>query len=89
MDPFQWGADYIMHSATKYFGGHSDLLAGVIVTKSEQYRNKVTPWESQLTVVIRRSDVFGKSTRNYGVMVIIAISEDTSFACASTIIQRD
>jgi cystathionine beta-lyase/cystathionine gamma-synthase len=29
-DPFQWGADYIMHSGTKYFGGHSDILCGVL-----------------------------------------------------------
>lgn len=32
-DPFKFGADYIIHSATKYFGGHSDLLAGFIITK--------------------------------------------------------
>ncbi|KAF5113801.1 hypothetical protein DV452_003206 [Geotrichum candidum] len=31
--PFDFGVDMIMHSATKYFGGHSDLLAGVLVTK--------------------------------------------------------
>lgn len=30
-DPFKWGADMIFHSATKYFGGHSDL-AGILVT---------------------------------------------------------
>ncbi|KAI0675568.1 cystathionine gamma-synthase [Trametes maxima] len=29
--PFKWGADMIMHSGTKYFGGHSDLLCGVLV----------------------------------------------------------
>lgn len=32
--PFKWGADIIMHSGTKYFGGHSDLLCGVLVVKS-------------------------------------------------------
>jgi len=41
MDPFLWGVDYIMHSATKYLGGHSDLLAGVIVTKSESAYRQV------------------------------------------------
>jgi cystathionine beta-lyase/cystathionine gamma-synthase len=41
MDPFKWGADYIMHSATKYLGGHSDLLAGVVVVKDQETRNKV------------------------------------------------
>ncbi len=29
-DPFAHGADYVMHSGTKYFGGHSDMLCGVI-----------------------------------------------------------
>jgi cystathionine beta-lyase/cystathionine gamma-synthase len=30
LDPFRWGADFVLHSGTKYFGGHSDLLCGVI-----------------------------------------------------------
>jgi cystathionine beta-lyase/cystathionine gamma-synthase len=42
MDPFRWGADYVMHSATKYLGGHSDLLAGVIVAKDQNTQLKVT-----------------------------------------------
>lgn len=29
-DPFEWGADIVMHSGTKYFGGHSDMLCGVL-----------------------------------------------------------
>jgi len=33
-DPFKWGADIVMHSATKYLGGHSDLLGGVLVVKT-------------------------------------------------------
>ncbi|PKY09407.1 cystathionine gamma-synthase [Aspergillus campestris IBT 28561] len=32
-EPFQWGADLVMHSGSKYFGGHSDMLCGVLVTK--------------------------------------------------------
>ena len=35
-DPFAPGADVVMHSATKYFGGHSDLLVGVLGVKSKQ-----------------------------------------------------
>ncbi|EGO21041.1 hypothetical protein SERLADRAFT_475678 [Serpula lacrymans var. lacrymans S7.9] len=37
--PFKWGADCILHSATKYFGGHSDLLAGILIVKTEQEWN--------------------------------------------------
>ena len=29
-DPFLWGADMVMHSGTKYIGGHSDMLCGIL-----------------------------------------------------------
>ncbi|KAI9053485.1 hypothetical protein LZ554_002440 [Drepanopeziza brunnea f. sp. 'monogermtubi'] len=29
-DPFLWGADIVMHSGTKYIGGHSDMLSGIL-----------------------------------------------------------
>ncbi|MCC5939694.1 MAG: aminotransferase class I/II-fold pyridoxal phosphate-dependent enzyme [Lunatimonas sp.] len=32
-NPLTLGADMVMHSATKYIGGHSDVLAGILVTK--------------------------------------------------------
>ncbi|CCD25333.1 uncharacterized protein NDAI_0F00140 [Naumovozyma dairenensis CBS 421] len=35
-DAWKFGADIILHSATKYFGGHSDLLAGVLVVKTKE-----------------------------------------------------
>ena len=31
--PVDWGADIVVHSATKYLGGHGDLLAGIAVTR--------------------------------------------------------
>lgn len=32
-DPFAHGADVVMHSGTKYFGGHSDMLCGVLALR--------------------------------------------------------
>ncbi|KAK7190299.1 hypothetical protein DPSP01_006123 [Paraphaeosphaeria sporulosa] len=32
-DPFAWGADVVMHSGTKYIGGHSDILCGILAVK--------------------------------------------------------
>ncbi len=29
-NPAQWGASYVLHSATKFLGGHGDVIAGVI-----------------------------------------------------------
>jgi cystathionine gamma-synthase len=34
--PIEAGVDYVLHSATKYLGGHNDLLAGVIIGREEQ-----------------------------------------------------
>jgi cystathionine gamma-synthase len=41
------GADYVIHSATKYLGGHNDLLAGVVLGSSE----KVAPVRSAVGVL--------------------------------------
>jgi cystathionine gamma-synthase len=34
--PLSFGVDYVLHSATKYLGGHNDLLAGAIIGSSEK-----------------------------------------------------
>lgn len=33
--PLELGADLVLHSTSKYFGGHSDILGGAIVTKKQ------------------------------------------------------
>jgi cystathionine gamma-synthase len=34
--PLEYGIDYVVHSATKYLGGHHDLLAGVIAGRKDR-----------------------------------------------------
>src|SRR4051794_26268262 len=34
--PLQAGVDYVLHSVTKYLGGHNDLLAGVVIGSAEK-----------------------------------------------------
>jgi cystathionine beta-lyase len=59
--PFTLGADIIIHSATKYIGGHSDLVAGLVVTKTKELSEKIKfiqnasggilgPWDCFLTI---------------------------------------
>ena len=31
LKPLEAGVDFVLHSATKYLGGHNDLLAGVVI----------------------------------------------------------
>jgi cystathionine beta-lyase len=35
-NPLDLGADIVMHSATKYIGGHSDLVMGAVITSNEK-----------------------------------------------------
>ncbi|KAL9127534.1 MAG: hypothetical protein Q9217_003602 [Psora testacea] len=36
-EPFSLGADLVMHSGTKYIGGHSDMLCGVLASRNEEW----------------------------------------------------
>jgi cystathionine gamma-synthase/methionine-gamma-lyase len=40
-NPLDWGADYVIHSATKSIAGHGDVMAGVVVTSAENRRQLV------------------------------------------------
>jgi len=40
-NPLALGADIVVHSATKYLGGHSDVLAGLVVTASQDLGEEV------------------------------------------------
>lgn len=35
-NPIEYGADFIMHSTSKYLGGHSDILGGAIIAKKKE-----------------------------------------------------
>jgi len=39
--PIDLGADIVIHSATKYLGGHSDLIAGLVVSNSDVLGEKI------------------------------------------------
>lgn len=40
-NPLKLGADIVIHSGTKYLGGHNDTLAGFIVTNNEEISEKL------------------------------------------------
>ena len=47
--PLTLGADLVMHSATKYLNGHSDLIAGVLVTREDsEYWKRVKMIRAQI-----------------------------------------
>lgn len=40
-NPLDLGADIVMHSATKYLNGHSDVVAGALVVKDEELAEQI------------------------------------------------
>ena len=49
MRPFEWGADLVLHSTTKFIGGHGNTMGGIVVEsgKIDWFRNDKYPGMSQ------------------------------------------
>ncbi|SFL14237.1 cystathionine gamma-synthase [Paenibacillus sp. 1_12] len=54
--PIELGADIIIHSATKYLGGHNDVLAGLIVTKGKQLSEQMAFLHNSIGAVLGPQD---------------------------------
>lgn len=56
--PLDLGADIVIHSATKYIAGHSDVVAGLIVTKTEELGNKIKFHQNSTGAILSPFDSF-------------------------------
>ncbi len=54
--PIELGADIVVHSASKYLGGHNDVLAGLIVTKGEKLSADVAFLHNSIGAVLGPQD---------------------------------
>ncbi len=57
-NPLDLGADIVLHSATKYIGGHSDVVHGAVVTNSELYAQKLKFIQNAVGAVPGPQDCF-------------------------------
>ncbi|ANY74732.1 PLP-dependent transferase [Paenibacillus ihbetae] len=56
--PIELGADIVIHSATKYLGGHNDVLAGLIVTKGRELSEEIAFLHNSIGAVLSPSDSY-------------------------------
>ncbi|MFA0960761.1 cystathionine gamma-synthase [Roseivirga sp. BDSF3-8] len=56
--PMDLGADLVMHSVTKYLGGHSDVVMGALVTSSEELAKKLAFIQNSCGAVPGPQDCF-------------------------------
>ena len=51
--PIEFGADLVVHSATKYLNGHSDVLAGAVVTaRADPFWERIRSWRRSTGAVL-------------------------------------
>ncbi|WZY00423.1 bifunctional cystathionine gamma-lyase/homocysteine desulfhydrase [Bacillus sp. FSL W7-1360] len=55
-NPIALGADIVLHSATKYIGGHSDVVAGLLVVNSEQLKKDIHFIQNSVGAVLGPQD---------------------------------
>jgi cystathionine gamma-synthase len=46
--PIEFGADYVIHSTTKYINGHSDVVGGAVVAKDAEQHQHLVWWANAL-----------------------------------------
>ncbi|WP_339291671.1 PLP-dependent transferase [Paenibacillus sp. FSL W8-0187] len=56
--PIELGADIVIHSATKYLGGHNDVLAGIIVTKGKELSEEMAFLHNSIGAVLSPTDSY-------------------------------
>ncbi len=57
-NPIALGADLVIHSATKYLSGHSDLIAGLVVAKSRELGERIKYIQNASGAVLGAFDCF-------------------------------
>ena len=56
--PLDFGIDIVIHSATKYLGGHSDVVAGLVVVNSQELADKVYFVQNTAGAIVGPFDAF-------------------------------
>jgi cystathionine gamma-synthase len=49
--PLERGADFVLHSATKFLGGHHDVLLGAVVCKAQEDRDRLLEFRTRSGIV--------------------------------------
>ncbi|MEJ7477696.1 PLP-dependent transferase, partial [Staphylococcus saprophyticus] len=56
--PLEDGADIVLHSATKYIGGHNDVLAGVVTVKDDALAEQFADFHNMIGATLAPIDSY-------------------------------
>ncbi|HET7300565.1 MAG TPA: aminotransferase class I/II-fold pyridoxal phosphate-dependent enzyme, partial [Oleiagrimonas sp.] len=56
--PLEWGADLVLHSATKYLNGHSDMVGGIVVAGNDELAEQLAFLQNSIGAIAGPFDAF-------------------------------
>ncbi|MEZ2419357.1 PLP-dependent aspartate aminotransferase family protein [Luteibacter sp. RCC_6_2] len=56
--PIEWGADLVLHSATKYLNGHSDIVGGIVVASDAGMAEQMAFLQNSIGAIAGPFDAF-------------------------------
>lgn len=56
--PIEWGADLVLHSATKYLNGHSDIVGGIVVASDSGMAEQMAFLQNSIGAIAGPFDAF-------------------------------
>jgi len=56
--PIEWGADLVLHSATKYLNGHSDIVGGIVVAAHAEIAEQMSFLQNSVGAIAGPFDAF-------------------------------
>ena len=56
--PLEWGADIVLHSATKYLNGHSDIVGGIVVAGNDELAEQLAFLQNSIGAIAGPFDSF-------------------------------
>lgn len=56
--PLELGADIVVHSATKFIGGHNDVVAGLVVVRQEELAERISFLQNTLGAILGPQDAW-------------------------------
>jgi cystathionine gamma-synthase len=81
--PIEFGADLVVHSATKYLNGHSDVLAGAVVTaRADPFWERVRAWRRSTGAVLGPFEAWLLQRGMRTLFVRVRRSSETALAIA-------
>lgn len=83
--PLEFGADIVVHSATKFLAGHSDLVAGLVVTNDEKLAQELYFLQNALGAILGPQDCWLTMRGIKTLKVRMDYSEKAAMAIATSL----